>query len=93
MCLHLLHLFCEVDGPHILANLATILNAPTKKPGLFIVGRVNRIPLRLEWDVEDEETLFFAVGPASRPLVRCSIHGQDIQALAEATRQATVDLE
>src|SRR5438876_11428027 len=58
-----LHLFFEVDGPHILANLATILNAPTKKPGLFVVGRVNRIPLRLEWDVEDEETLFFAVGP------------------------------
>jgi hypothetical protein len=70
-----LHLFCEVDDPHVLDNLATALNAPTKRRGPLVVGRVNRIPLRLQWDIEDEGTLFFTVGPASRPLVRCSIHG------------------
>ena len=87
-----LHLFCEVGDPHILDKLAAFLNAPTKKPRL-VVGRVNRIPLRLQWEIEDEPTLIFTVGPAARPLVRYSLHGQDLQALVAATQQATRDME
>ena len=88
-----LHLFCEVEDPYILDHLANALKAATKKTAALVVGRVNRIPLRLQWDIEDENTLFFTVGPASRPLVRCSIHGQDIRALAIATQQAAMELE
>src|SRR5947209_3121360 len=88
-----LHLFCEVDDPRILDNLATVLNASTRKPDFLVLGRVNRIPLRLQWDTEDDQTLFFTVGPVTRPLVRCSIHGPDIRDLADATKQAVLDLE
>lgn len=88
-----LNLFCEVDDLAILHNLAIVLKASTKKPDALLIGQVNRIPLRLQWDTEDEKTIFFTVGPASRPLVRCSIHGADIQDLADALQQAVLDLE
>ena len=88
-----LNLCCEVDDPEILRELASVLNAAAKKPNVFVLGRVNRIPLRLQWDIEHEDTLFFTVGPAARPLIRCSIHSQAIRDLAEATRQAARDLD
>ena len=88
-----LNLFCEVDSPDILSKLATVLKASTGKPQVLVLGRVKRIPLRLQRDIEDDQTLFFTVGPASRPLVRYSIHGPDIRDLADATQQAALDLE
>jgi len=88
-----LNLFCEVDDPAILHTLATVFKALTKKPDVLVIGRVNRITVRLQWDIEDDETLFFTVGPATRPIVRCSIHGPDIRDLAAATQQAAFDLK
>ena len=58
-----------------------------------LMGQVNRIPLRIRRDMEDDRTVFFTVGPLSRLLVRYAIHGSDIQALADATQQAALDLE
>ena len=85
-----LHLFCELEDPGILNQFLKVLKTPS--PQVFVIGCVNRIPLRVQWDMEDENTLFFTVGPASRPLVRCSIHGADIRALTEAIQQAVDDL-
>ena len=87
-----LSLFCEVEDPEILHILAASLNEPIKKLDVLVIGRVNRIPLRLQWDVTDDTVLFFTVGPASRPLVRYSIHGRDIRDLADAIQQAALDL-
>jgi hypothetical protein len=86
-------LSCEVADPDVLDNLATVLEGPTAKPDAFVIGRVDRIPLRLQFDGEHEPTILFTVGPPSRPLIRYSIHGADIQALADATRQAALDLK
>jgi len=88
-----LNLFCEVNEPDILHRLGIVLESSAIKPALVLVlGQVNRIPLRVQWDLEDDQTLFFTVGPASRPLVRYAISGPDIRALAEATHQAALDL-
>lgn len=87
-------LFCELeDGPDRLHDLANFLETPSAKPEAFVIGRVDWVPLRLLWDVEDEKGLCFAVGPASRPLVRYSIHGADIRDFVKATQQAALDLE
>ena len=87
-----LHLCCEVDGPHCLHELATFLDGSKKNPDAFVIGRVDRVPLRLLWDVEEERVLCVTVGPVTRPLVRCSLPAQEVQALAEATQQAALDL-
>src|SRR5665213_3321271 len=52
-----LHLCCEVADPDILEDLATVLEAPTPKPDVFVIGKVNRIPLRLLWDNEYDSTI------------------------------------
>jgi hypothetical protein len=88
-----LYLYCDVDDPRILDSLAAVFTATVKKPGRLVVGRINGLLLQLQWDIEDEKTIFFTVGLVSRPFVRCSIHGQDIQALANATQQAALDLK
>ncbi len=86
-------LSCEAANPDILGELATVLEASTTKPRGFLIGKANRIPLRLQWDNEHEHTIQFIVGPASRPLIRYSIHDADIHALADAFRQAALDLK
>ena len=87
-----LHLFCEVNDLDILPNFATFFKASTKKPDGFLFGRLNKVPLRVEWDIEHDQSLCFVVGPASRPIVRYSIHGSDIQDLAKCFEQASLDL-
>ena len=86
-------LSCEVADPDILEELASVLGASTTKPDIFLIGKANQIPLRLEWVDEHEHTIQFSIGPVSRPLIRYSIHGADILALADASRQAALDLK
>ena len=84
-----LDLYCNAKRPEILHELVRILRSPTTKQPL-VLGQVNRIPIRLQWDAA---TLFFMVGPATRPLVRYSIQGADMRNLANAAEQASLDLD
>ena len=86
-------LSCEVADPNILDELVAVLEASTTKPSVFLIGEANRIPLWLHWDTEHEHRIQFTIGPVSRPLLRYSIHGADILALADASRQAALDLK
>lgn len=86
-----LHLSCEVSGPEILSDLAATLLAQTPAPDR-LVGKSQGVPLWLRPEGEGEETFTFLVGEAAGPLVRYSIHGADVRALAEALEQAVGDL-
>lgn len=88
-----LHLCCEVDDPAILGRLANVLQAPSGNLDVFKVGKLDRIPLLIQWDDEYDDTVSIMVGPDSRPLARYWIHGSDVRDLADATRQAALDME
>lgn len=86
-----LNVFCEVDDPSILRELARALRSPTRKQ--LVLGKVNRVPLRLQWDVQDDHMICFIAGTASRPLMRYSIQEPSIGQLAAAAEQAADDLD
>lgn len=87
-----LDLFCQVSSPTVLDRLKAMLDGSAAGTKPLLLGQVNRIPLRLQRDGHSEEAAYFTVGPASRPVVRYSVRGADLDALTEAVRQAALDL-